>query len=460
MNKEGAGSRVVVVGAGMAGLVAAVRAQQLGAEVMLLEKGEAVGGTMTMSGGGIWCFQTYEGLRRVVPRGDADLCRTLVEDFPGAVEWLEALDAPVAATSAAPHKGFDRWALNMEPGTSHFAAHMRRVFQKRGGVLLLNTSAMTLELGGAGEVTGIVARTLEGVRTIEAGAVILATGGFQGNPELMSRYFGQWADRLILRANPRSTGDGLILGTEIGAATSHSMSSFYGHLLPGPPAQVPTDDFVAYTHYFSDEAVLVNLRGERFVDESQGDEMNAQAVAREPEALAFIIYDDYVYKNHAVRKLGGGRVTDTFYGSKVLGAPAVVAQTIGELAGEMRELGVYEQGVLATLREFNEAAESGQAAHLRIPRQEKANPVVKPPFYALCLTPGVTFTLGGLRIDADARVIDRRGLPIEGLYAAGADGGGVYNEQYGGSLCLGLVFGRRAAQHAAGVAAPESTQRH
>ena len=444
----------MVVGAGMAGLVAAVRAQQVGAAVVLLEKGEAVGGTMAMSGGGIWCLQTYEGLRQAVPRGDADLCRTLVEDFPGAIQWLEDLDAPVVETPAAPYKGLDRWTFNMEPGCPQFAAHMLQVFQDGGGALSLNTSAMTLEMGDAGEITGVVARTAEGTRVIEAGAVILATGGFQGNPDLMSRYFGQWADRLILRANPRSTGDGLLLGVAIGAATSHSMSSFYGHLMPGPPAEVPRDDFVAYTHYFSDEAVLVNLRGERFTDESLGDEMNAQAVAREPEALAFIIYDDDVYRDHAVRKLSGDRVSDTFYGSRDLGAPAAVAQTIEELAGEMRGLGVYGDGVLATLREFNAAAEAGQAAHLRIPRREKANPLVKPPFYALCLTPGVTFTLGGLRIDADARVIDRRGLPIDGLYAAGADGGGVYNEHYGGSLCLGLVFGRRAGQHAAGVVAP------
>jgi succinate dehydrogenase/fumarate reductase flavoprotein subunit len=131
----------------------------------------------------------------------------------------------------------------------------------------------------------------------------------------------------------------------------------------------------------------------------------------------------------------------------------VVTQTLEELADEMRELGVYGEGVLATLREFNAAAEAGQAAHLRIPRRDKANPVVKPPFYALCVTPGVTFTLGGLRIDTDARVLDRRGLPIDSLYAAGADGGGVYNEQYGGSLCLGLVFGRRAGQHAAALTA-------
>ena len=82
---------VIVIGAGMGGLVAAVRAQELGARVTLIEKGSAIGGTMVMSGGGIWCAKTYEGIRRLVPRGDPDLCRTLVEDFPGAIQWLEGL---------------------------------------------------------------------------------------------------------------------------------------------------------------------------------------------------------------------------------------------------------------------------------------------------------------------------------------------------------------------------------
>jgi predicted oxidoreductase len=83
---------------------------------------------------------------------------------------------------------------------------------------------------------------------------------------------------------------------------------------------------------------------------------------------------------------------------------------------------------------------------LRIPRRAKANPLITPPFYALGLTPGITFALGGLRINAAAQVLDSSNRPIPGLYAAGADAGGIHNEQYAGGLCLGLVFGRRAAK--------------
>jgi succinate dehydrogenase/fumarate reductase flavoprotein subunit len=323
-------------------------------------------------------------------------------------------------------------------------------FVAGGGSLLVNTQLAELLTDSTGGVTGIIARTPKGMQTITARAVILATGGWQANPEMRARYFGQWSDRLVLRGNPYSTGDGFQTALAMGAAPSNAMASFYGHLLPAPPAVVPRNDFIAYTMYHSEQSVLVNLRGERFIDESWGDETNAQAVARQPEALGFLIYDDKVYRQYAVRRnVTGGRDSDTFYESKVLGAPAATADDIQDLAEAMQEWGVYGPGVIATLAEYNQAVAANTAGGLRIPRKAKTNAVLTPPFYALGVTPGITFTLGGLRINRDAQVLDTAGRPIAGLYAAGADGGGIHNEQYAGGLCLGLVFGRRAAKHAA-----------
>ncbi len=441
---------VLVVGAGMGGLVAAVRAQELGADVTMIEKGSQVGGTMVMSGGGIWCAKTYEGIRKLVPRGNPDLCRALVENFTDSVEWLESIEAPVTNIPVPAYNKVERWVVEMDPGTSQFAAHMRDLFLSEGGTLHVDTSALKLILGEHGEVKGVTARTLDGLATFRADATILATGGFQGNSEMLTRYFGRWADRLIRRANPRSVGDGLMLGSDAGASTSGSMASFYGHLLPAPPAVVPPEDFVAVTQYFSTHAVLVNQRGERFTDESEGDEMNAQATALESEALAYMIYDHDVYSQHGIVKGIGDRVVNKFYESKAMGAPAATADTIEELVEIMQGWGVYAPGVLETVRQYNEAVAARRAQYLRIPRRDHAEPVLKAPLYALGVTPGVTFTLGGLKINPDAQVIDRRDIPMPGLYAVGADGGGIFNEKYGGGLCLGLVFGRLAAQHATG----------
>lgn len=439
---------IIVVGAGMAGLVAALQAQELGARVTLVEKGETPGGSLAMSGGTLWCAQSYEDLRRLVPRGDPILGRVLVDDYADGVAWVQELGATLTPLPSLP----DRLVYLMEPNPRHFVAQLLARFTAQGGVLLTNTAGVALTTDDDGAVIALVVRRADGQQqALPADGVILATGGFQGNAELTARYFGRWADRLVRRCNLHSTGDGLLMGQAIGAAASQAMSSFYGHLIPAPPAVVPTHDFIAYTHYHSEQALLVNLRGERFTDESLGDETSCQAVAREPEALAFILYDETVYRTYAIRPAGGGaRATDTFQESKTLGAPAVQADTIEELVAGLETCGVYGAGVLGTVTEFNAAVTTGRTAQLRIPRRAKANALVTPPFYALGLTPGITFTLGGLRIDANAQVLDRSHQPIPGLYAAGADAGGIHNEQYAGGLCLGLVFGRRAAKHAVG----------
>jgi len=442
---------VLVVGGGMAGLVAALQAQALGARVTVLEKGPAVGGSLAMSGGTIWCARTHDDLRRLVPRGDPELGAALVADFEPGIAWLRGLGATLTPLPSEPHRSV-YWT---EPNPRVFVATLLARFASGGGRVITEASVSSLRFDAAGAIEGVVARTPNGLRSFGAPAVILATGGFQGNPAMRAQYFGPWADRLITRGNPHSTGDGFWMATHAGAAPSKAMSSFYGHLLPAPPARVPVNDFIGFTMYHSEQSVLLNLRGERFTDESLGDETSSQAVARQPEALAWLIYDDVVYRNFARRPGGGGaRATDTFYESKALGAPAAVASSLEELAAAVDALGGHGPGTLTTLRDYNTAVVAGAAAQLRIPRRAKANPMTTPPFYALAVTPGITFTLGGIRIDPDARVLDRAGRPIPGLYAAGADAGGIHNEQYAGGLCLGLVFGRRAARGAASQTKP------
>jgi succinate dehydrogenase/fumarate reductase flavoprotein subunit len=439
-------NNVVVVGAGMAGLVTAVRAQQLGAQVTLVEKGTPPGGSLALSGGTLWCARTDEDLRRLVPRGHPVLGPLLVEDFPAGVEWLRSIGATLTPLESKP----DRFVYLTDPNPRAFVQLMVEKFLGGGGTLLTDTSAVGLRTDAHGTVTGVTIRSGNGPRSeLDASAVILATGGFQANREMMARYYGRWSDRLIVRGNPHSTGDGWSMAQAIGAGTSAAMGSFYGHLLPAPPAQVPTNDFIAFTQYHSEKGVLVNSEGRRFADESLGDETNSQAVARQNEAIAYLIFDDVVYREFAVRPGGkGSRASDTFFESQALGAPSATAPTLERLADTMWAHGLHAPNLLATLAEYNEAVEAGTAAYLPIPRRDLDYPVVNPPFYALAVTPGVTFTLGGVPINQDAQVLDRSGAPIPGLYAAGADAGGIHNEQYAGGLCLGLVFGRRAAGHA------------
>jgi succinate dehydrogenase/fumarate reductase flavoprotein subunit len=441
--------KVIVIGAGMAGLVAAVRSQQLYADVTLVEKGSEPGGSLALSGGTLWCARTVEDLKRLVPRGHPVLGPLLVEDFPDGVAWIQSLGATLTRLESKS----DRIVYMMDPNPRAFIDRMVEAFLKGGGTLLTETSAIDLRINSEGRMIGVSVRQGNGPRfTLDAAAVVLASGGFHANAEMMARYFGRWSDRLILRGNPHSTGDGWSMAQAIGAGTSAAMSSFYGHLLPAPPAKVPANDFIAYTQYHSERGVLVNREGIRFTDESLGDEMNAQAVARQTEAVAFLVFDESIYREFAMRPGGNGaRASDTFFESQALGAPAATASTLEDLADAIQPHGLHAPTFLATLHAYNEAVAAGLAAHLPVPRRQMPIPVTTPPFYALSVTPGVTFTLGGLPIDENGQVLDRSGNAIPGLYAAGADAGGIHNEQYAGGLCLGLVFGRRAAQHSVSI---------
>src|SRR5207237_1807096 len=123
---------VAVVGAGMAGLVAAVRAQELGARVVLLEKGDSPGGSLALSGGTLWCARTYDDLRRLVPRGDRALGRVLVDDFEAGAQWLKGLGAALRLLPSTTN----RVVYWLEPGPRHFVAHMLELLANNGGTLL------------------------------------------------------------------------------------------------------------------------------------------------------------------------------------------------------------------------------------------------------------------------------------------------------------------------------------
>lgn len=439
-------SNIIVVGGGMAGLVASVRAQQLGAQVVLIEKNSNTGGTLAMSGGSIWCPTSFDGLLELVPRCNQNLGRILVKEFPDAVSWLASNGAKFTTTESN-IKTVNRLVHQLEPDPTFFADHMRQIFTSNGGKLLLETSGHSLLQDKNGQVVGLESHTPQGTIHSMGQAVILATGGFQGNPELLARYMGEWSDRLILRASTHSTGDGLTMATQIGAIPSRSMNHFYGHLMPSPPAKIDPIDFVKFTHYHSVESVLLNLMGERYIDESISDEVTAQATLRQPQALGYMIFDSDIHNRSGIRKMPNQEHFDIFEESKKIGAITAIDHSLPGLIAKLDTDNLYSEGALSTLISYQIAAKHSQTSKLRIPNKGDSNPLSTPPFMAICLTPGITFTLGGLETNHHGQVISRSKRPIKGLYSVGADAGGIYSERYGGGLSLGLVFGKRAAEH-------------
>jgi succinate dehydrogenase/fumarate reductase flavoprotein subunit len=145
-----------------------------------------------------------------------------------------------------------------------------------------------------------------------------------------------------------------------------------------------------------------------------------------------------------------GQVIDRIAEAEAAGGRYASTRTLKELVDAVAGWGVGRRALTATLDQCAAAA-AGDESALDVPRAMPPEPLVEPPFHALEVQPTVTFCFGGLAVDPDGRVLDRDGAPVPGLFAAGADAGGLQDFRYVGGLALGLVFGPRAAKTAIGV---------
>jgi hypothetical protein len=295
-------------------------------------------------------------------------------------------------------------------------------------------------------VAGAVVKLPDGGRReIRAGSTLLATGGFQADRELRETIHPN-AGGFPLRSNPYSTGGGLRLAQSVGARFRREDAGFYGHLFPSQVRVTENDDFVGITLYYSEHAVLLNLEGKRFVDETVGDHLTTLALAKQPESRALMVSDARVRLEWILRPyVEGVHPQDTFDIAYRRGARAAIAESIDELAYLPAEWGYDGETVRQAMLDFNRACLEGGHDP---PRRYDATPIDRPPFYVIEAVPAISFTFDGIAIDDHARVLDESGEPIPGLLAAGADTGGVFVRAYAGGLSVALVFGLRAAKTA------------
>jgi succinate dehydrogenase/fumarate reductase flavoprotein subunit len=346
----------------MAGLCAAARARELGVEPVVYEKGDRPGGSMLLSSCVIWRHREWDDFRAECPGGDAALQRIVWERLDDAIAWLESLGAPVV---------------------EHETGNPRTIgkrFDPRGLTETL--------VRAAGD--GCVYRHHELTE-----ATILATGGFQGSPELVAEHIRP-AEPLRLRANPWSAGDGLRGGLARGGSTSSGMAEFYGRNMPD--ADFTEADFVPLAQLYGRFARVFNEQGEEFFhgDVSWSENDLVQATARQPGARAWYVLDD------------------------------------AGLAERVRGRPVSDMVAAAATRTDPSA--------LPFPAPPGARVAVR-------VKPGITHTIGGLRIDEHARVVG-----ADGLFAAGADVGGIAAGGYASGLAAALVLGRVAVESAIGPA--------
>jgi tricarballylate dehydrogenase len=318
-----------------------------------------------------------------------------------------------------------------------------------GAELRFRTTAVDLAREADGRIAGIVVTGPEGRREeIRARATLLASGGYQGNPEMMTHYMGERAARIrpVARGGYYNKGEGIRMALAAGAAPAGDFSSY--HAEPVDPRSRQPEAVVHIYPY----GILLNKLGLRFVNEAPGMvdawyDPITRTIAEQPDGIAWVIFDAQVDEIPRWK---------TSIRSEV---PPEQAATLSELTGK---LGLPDTA-LQTIAAFNRACPP--AAHEFKPFELDARatrgiapakshwcrPIERPPFRAFPIISANCFTFGGLKVNTHAQVLDNDGKVIPGLYAAG-ETVGLYHQVYTGatSVLRGAVFGRTAARHVAG----------
>src|SRR5579859_4318791 len=219
---------LAVVGAGMAGLTAAGWAAERGATVVVIEKAPAIGGSAILSGGVVWTATSAEKMQ-LHGRGQPSLAQVVLDEYPAAIEWLRSRDIEMSPAMTVLHgRGYQIDIV------SHFEG-CRSLVTQHGGHVVTDTITTALLTGDDGRVLGVRTSHPDGGIDVHAGWTMLATGGYQGDPELRARFIHENARNMRLRSNTTSVGDALSLAGQAGADVSGTNPGFYGHLVSECP---------------------------------------------------------------------------------------------------------------------------------------------------------------------------------------------------------------------------------
>lgn len=448
---------VVIIGAGGAGLAAAVSANQAGAKVVVLEKMPKIGGNTILSGGALNAVdegsetalanddsvekhfeQTFKGGDE---KGDPKLVRVMVENAWDGVEWLKSLGMKFKPGTFTVLGGL--WPRAHKPeepvGTGFFKTYQKYIDEHKDITLLLNTKAESL-IAENGMVKGVVATGETGNKiTVNAKNVIIATGGFSNNMKMRQEYNTIWKDlgeNIKSTNHPGATGDGIELAKAVNADL---VGMEYIQLLPmGDPK---TGSLSGNIEKGVENRIFVNKDGNRFVDEGARRDVMTAALMEQQDAQMWVVLDSHDYPT-------GDEVNNFNESPKQLIAEgrAFKGETLEDLA---KQINVNPENLKKAVETYNQAV--NKEIEDPFGRSLFKDPIDKGPFYASLRVPTVHHTMGGIKINENAEVIDKDGNVIKGLYAAGEVTGGIHgkNRLGGNALTDILVFGRIAGTNAA-----------
>ena len=425
----------VIVGAGAGGLKAALAAAEANKTAVLLEKEAVVGGDTALSAGTIHApgtslqdEQGYEGdtvEAYIEYMTDPDspyattehpLCEAL---YKGAVAMVEELAAD--GVPFLPIEDWDIRAHNVEGGGGMLVKYLEQKVASTNTEVRKSTAAKSLIVED-GTVVGV--QDDQGTAYL-APAVILATGGFSNNPELVAKYVPEFSDIRVLGA-AGTEGDGLIMAQEVGADPWHLEEGEHTYFVSTegttdmsvPPASAP--------------GIIVNINGDRFHNEEAHYDVAGKEGMKQPEHRAFYIFDETIRQDYPIFE-------DYFKEGIVISADSLDA-LVAEIGTE---------NLPQTLEHYNEMMSRGVDEDFG--REGLLAPINGPQFYAMGIEPVIYYSYGGLAIDPDAHVLDATGSPIKGLFACGevcASSEIKEGLSYTSGISQGYVFGANAVRAA------------
>lgn len=439
---------VIVVGGGLAGLAAATTVTELGGSVIVIEKMENCGGNTMRSGGTLnavdperqleqgivdslelYIKNTYEGGGE---KGNLELIRKLCENSKSARDWISSYGGEWQDSIYLTIGG--RWPRSLDAknnATETLIDPLIKAIKNNNGEIIVNCKAEELIMEDS-RVIGVKAYDINSKKEYElygTNGVILATGGFSANSDMVSQYNDTIPEDNPTTNSPSATGDGIIMGQAVGANII-DMENILLH---------PHSGTNVYFSGMIDNSIYVNQLGKRFVNEQLDRNEVCQEILEQPGAIVYAIFDSNVINEEFWSTQDGYQDFVELAKAGKCG----YGETLEELA---ESIGVDPIELEKSVREFNQAVDG--LIEDKFGRELFYKKIEDGPFYASIRSAYTHYTIGGLEIDSQARVKNTDGDTIPGLYAAGEVTGGIHGENRlgGNSLTECIVFGRIAGE--------------
>lgn len=463
---------VLVIGGGGSGITAAVRAAQLGANVICIEKNGFIGGDTVVNAGTMIATNSriqkevlgeendsselvYEDIMRVgLQKNDPVLVKLIAENIGECIDWLTddlGIEYAAAATQYPDHSASRQ--IGVVGRSPSYLDQMEEIFANEGGQLFTEVRASKLLTDDAGAVIGAVATDASGKEvTFNAKSVVLATGSFGANQDLLP----DTLEGYLFYGRDGDTGDGLIMGQEVGAATINlDLVKVYAQGVEKTPTKALAATASSTAATSGHGAIYVNSKGERVVNEVGTLTDIANATTAQEDKIIYLVMDEDAYATYLTKSVEDKLISsedaiEDWYSVSNNGKPIIVkGDNLSELAEKM---GIDAEGLAATVASYNEMCANGEDTEFG-----KENPVAlsEGTYVIVEQKPRFATTLGGLKANENLEILDEEGNPIANLYGAGCVVGGANGADsmtammQGWANFSGYAAGSSAAENAA-----------